>query len=56
MANDDRSCQPASTLPLSDKPSPQQWGLAQAEQAPPWSDRTWREATACLGLNRIEQD
>jgi len=32
------------------RPTPQAWGLLQAQQAPPWSDRLWREACASLGI------
>jgi hypothetical protein len=32
------------------KPTPREWGLAQAVQAPAWSDQTWRAACASLGV------
>lgn len=31
-------------------PTPAEWGMATAKQAPEWSDKTWRAACASLGI------
>jgi hypothetical protein len=58
MTSDDLTCHLASTL-ISPYPTNritvEEWGRAQAAQAPPWPDELYQEALACLGLISLLQ-
>jgi hypothetical protein len=49
VTSDDLSCQPVARQRVP-QPTPQEWGLEQALQAPPWNQEQWKRALACLGV------